>query len=80
MPLLQVQDIPGELYNEISRTAQVQHRSIAQQTIVLLKNGLNSTEERMERRKAVLREIDKLMIENPEQLPDPAELNQEDKQ
>ncbi|MDR2047960.1 MAG: hypothetical protein LBP69_00750 [Treponema sp.] len=79
MPLLQVRDIPGELYEKISRIAHVQHRSIAQQTIVLLENGLNITEERRGRRKAALQEIDKLTIENPEQFPDPAELIRKDR-
>jgi hypothetical protein len=79
MPLLQVRDIPVELYEEITRMAHIQHRSIAQQTIVLLKGALNITEERVIRRKAVLEEIDKLAIENAGQFPDPAKLTREDR-
>jgi hypothetical protein len=71
--------MPAELYEKISQTARLRNRSIAQQTIALLKNALNITEERLMRRKAVLREIDKLTIENPEQFPDPAKLTREDR-
>ena len=41
MPLLQVRDIPKELYETISKVAQIENRSISQQTIVLLKVALN---------------------------------------
>lgn len=40
MPLLQVRDFPREIYELIKIKAEQEHRSIAQQTIVLIKNGL----------------------------------------
>jgi len=79
MPLLQVRDIPQELYETISRVAKQENRSIAQETIVLLKKALNITGERTARRKAVLREIDNLHIENADSFPDPALLIREDR-
>jgi hypothetical protein len=79
MPLLQVRDIPNELYTTISRVAQMENRSIAQQTIVLLKKALNINNERMARRKSVLQEIDNLQIENAQEFPDPAKLTREDR-
>jgi hypothetical protein len=79
MPLLQVRDIPQELYETISRVAKQENRSIAQETIVLLKKALNITGERTLRRKAVLREIDNLYIENADSFPDPALLIREDR-
>jgi hypothetical protein len=79
MPLLQVRDIPKELYETISRVAQMENRSISQQTIVLLKTALNITSERMARRKSVLQEIDNLQIKNTQKFPDPAKLTREDR-
>jgi len=79
MPLLQVRDIPKELYETISRVAHAENRSISQQTIVLLRNALNITNERMAHRKAVLREIDNFQIENAQKFPDPAVLIREDR-
>ncbi|MFP3042384.1 hypothetical protein LQZ19_11265 [Treponema primitia] len=79
MPLLQVRDFPKELYDTISRVAKTENRSIPQQTIVLLKNALNISDERMARRRAVLEEIDKLNIDRVQQFPDPAELTREDR-
>ena len=79
MPLLHVRDIPQELYETISRVAQAENRSIAQQTVVLLKNALNITQERKSRRKAVLREIDNLNIKKADKFPDPAKLTREDR-
>jgi hypothetical protein len=40
MPLLQVRDFPADIYEEIKFKAKSQHRTIAQQTIVLIKDGL----------------------------------------
>jgi hypothetical protein len=77
MPLLQVRDIPAELYEKISRVAHMENLSIAQQTIVLLKKTLSITGERVTRRKSVLQEIDTLAIKNANRFPDPAKLTRE---
>jgi hypothetical protein len=79
MPLLQVRDVPKEVYEKLSLTARMENRSIAQQTIVLLKTALNITEERMIRRKSVFQEIDTLNIKNADKFPDPARLIREDR-
>jgi Fe-S cluster biosynthesis and repair protein YggX len=80
MPLLQVGDIPKELYETISRAAQIENRSISQQTIVLLKTALNITGERAVRRKFVLQETDNFHIKNnTNEFPDPAKLTREDR-
>jgi hypothetical protein len=57
MPLLQVRDFPDDIYAELSYVARKEHRSIAQQTIVLIQKGLGRTETNRERRKRVLEEI-----------------------
>ena len=51
MPLLQVQDFPEDIYEEITSEALRQHRTIAQQTIVLIKKGLGEEAPNKERRK-----------------------------
>ncbi|GHV93892.1 hypothetical protein AGMMS50293_02120 [Spirochaetia bacterium] len=57
MPLLQVRDFPDDLYAEISFTARREHRTIAQQAIVLIMQGLGKTETNKERRKRVLERV-----------------------
>jgi len=79
MPLLQVRDVPVELYETLSRVAESENRSIAQETIVLLKKALNYQEERGARRKRVLDEIKSMKLANTENFPDPADLIREDR-
>jgi hypothetical protein len=50
MPLLQVRDFPADIYEEIKFEAKRQHRTIAQQTIVLIKDGLEKKISGRERR------------------------------
>lgn len=57
MPLLQIRDCPDDIYEEIKVTAHKQNRTIAQQTIVLLKKGLGQEESNRERRKITLEKI-----------------------
>jgi len=40
MPLLQVRDFPNDIYEMLKIRAEQERRTIAQQTIVLLKNSL----------------------------------------
>jgi hypothetical protein len=80
MPLLQVRDMPEELYETLSKVAQLENRSIAQETIVLLRDALNQKEERIARRKRILQEIHNLRIGNTENFPDPASLIREDRE
>ncbi|GHU66757.1 hypothetical protein FACS189447_08200 [Spirochaetia bacterium] len=79
MPLLQVRDCPQELYETISQVAEMENRSISQQTIALLKNALNLTQERKLRRKSVLQRIKNLNFKNTDAFPDPAKLIREDR-
>lgn len=51
MALLQVRDMPDDLYETLSRVAAAENRSIAQQTIVLLKKSLQYDQKRKARRK-----------------------------
>ena len=80
MPLLQVRDVPEDLYEKLSRVAEADNRSIAQETIVLLKKALAYTEERKARRQRVLTVIEELNISNTNIFPDPSELIREDRE
>ncbi len=79
MPLLQVRDIPEDLYRKLADVAQQDNRSIAQETIVLLKKALQFKESRQSRRKRVLNEISDNPLEGADDFPDPADLIREDR-
>jgi len=57
MPLLQVRDFPKDIYDEISFEARRQNRTIAQQTIILIKKGLGEDISNQERRRQVIIDI-----------------------
>lgn len=79
MSLLQVRDIPEDLYENLARVAKKENRSIAQETIVLLRNALNLKEEHISRRKRVLEEINEIHIDDVDNFPDPELLIREDR-
>ena len=79
MPLLQVRDIPEDLYERLTIVAEQDNRSIAQETIVLLRKALGFRESRISRRKRIIEEIKKSTIENITDFPDPALLLREDR-
>jgi hypothetical protein len=57
MPLLQVRDFPADIYEEISFEAKRENRTIAQQTIVLIKKGLGEEISLKEKRQLLIEEI-----------------------
>jgi plasmid stability protein len=79
MPLLQVRDVPEELYQKLAQVAEAEHRSIAQETIVLLKKALGLQQERVARRQAVLVEIKKASLGKGRSFSDAAALIREDR-
>jgi len=79
MPLLQVRDFPDDLYDTLSQTAKNDNRSIAQETIVLLRRALAQQEGRIARRKAVLKEIHEVTLQSSDSFPEPGELIREDR-
>lgn len=80
MPLLQVRDIPEDLYEKLAAVAKAENRSIAQETIVLLRTALKLTGERIARRREVLQELSEMNLKNPVGFPDPADLIREDRE
>ncbi|HOE09512.1 MAG TPA: hypothetical protein PLV89_11655 [Treponemataceae bacterium] len=78
MPTLQVRDLPVEIYTQLNYLADKEHRSLAQQTIVLLKEGMDSKLGNKERRKKLLDKISQLNIDGKD-FPDPVDLVREDR-
>jgi len=79
MPLLQVRDIPVDVYENLSQRARAENRSIAQQTVTLLRFALNLPLERKAQRRAVLNEIAGFQLTTTAPLPDPAHFIREDR-
>ena len=79
MAILQVRDVPEELYQALSELAKQDNRSISQQTIVILKQALNYEENKVKKRKRLLEKIRAHKIINADAFPDPAELIREDR-
>ncbi|MCK5155067.1 MAG: hypothetical protein KAQ69_01460 [Spirochaetales bacterium] len=60
MPTLQVRDLPEDVYVKLSMIANEENRSIAQQTIVLLKESLGLHINNKLRRRALLGRLSKM--------------------
>ena len=57
MPSLQVRELPDNIYRLLQEKAKVEHRSLAQEAIVTLAKGLNTTSSNKDRRKTLLQNI-----------------------
>jgi len=79
MPLLQVRDFPADIYEEISFEAKRENRTIAQQTIVLIKKGLGEEISLKEQRQRLLEEIMKRDVPEAAKAIDPVKLIREDR-
>jgi len=79
MPLLQVRDFPADIYEEISFEAKRQNRTIAQQTIVLIKKGLGEEISLKEQRRRLLERINGRDIPESVKAIDPVKLIREDR-
>jgi hypothetical protein len=78
MPTLQVRDLPEDVYIQLSYLAEKENRSLAQQTIVLLKEGMVKKLGSKERRGKLLEKIRTLDIDHLD-LPDPVDMIREDR-
>ena len=79
MPLLQVRDFPADIYDEISFEAKQQNRTIAQQTIVLIKKGLGEEISLKEQRQLLIEEIMKRDVTESAKAIDNVKLIREDR-
>jgi plasmid stability protein len=80
VPLLQVRDLPEDLYEKLSAVAAADNCSIAQETIVLLRKALGLQEERSLRRKKFFEEIKTRKIVGVNSFPDAVALVREDRE
>ena len=78
MPTLQVRDLPDEIYSQLSYLAQKEHRSLTQEAIVLLKEGIESRVGNKERRRVAIEGKFALGIDGKD-LPDPVDLIRENR-
>jgi len=79
VPLLQVRDFPADIYEEISFEAKRQNRTIAQQTIVLIKKGLGEEVSLKEQRRRLLERINSRDIPESVKAIDPVKFIREDR-
>ena len=79
MPTLQVRDLPEDVYIQLSYLAEKEHRSLSQETIAVLKEGLVSKLGNKDRRRKLL-EITNVLDIDGSNLPDPAVLIREDRE
>ena len=81
MAILQVRDVPDDLYKNLSNVAKQENRSISQETIVLLRSALQLKEERISKRKFLLSEIAEFnRNKENRKFPDPVEMIREDRE
>jgi hypothetical protein len=79
MPLLQVRDFPEDVYDEISMVARKEHRTIAQQALVLIQKGLGKEETNKERRMRLIEKCNARVISDEIKAIDDAALIREDR-
>jgi len=79
MPLLQVRDFPSDIYEEIKLVAKEQRRTIAQQTIVLIKDSLKKVNFEKERRLQALEKSRNMYVSEEAKNIDPVKWIREDR-
>jgi len=79
MPTLQVRELPEDVYYRLQRKAQQEHRSIAQETIVLLRRALDASEIQRSRRTEALERIAQRQIPHVPDFPSSEEVVREDR-
>jgi plasmid stability protein len=80
MPLLQVRNFPEDIYEQIKIEAESEHRTIAQQTIVLIKKSLSLEESNIERRRKLIEKCNARIIPEAAKAIDDAALIREDRE
>jgi plasmid stability protein len=79
MPTLQVRDLPEDIYDRLHEKAKQEHRSIAQETVVLLRKALDDAEVRRDRRSRALERISRRRPAQVEGFPASDEVVREDR-
>ncbi|MES9857744.1 MAG: hypothetical protein ABW166_14245 [Sedimenticola sp.] len=82
MSSLQVRELPDNIYRQLKRRAEVEHRSLAQEAVAILAKGLGVSTSPKERRAQLLQQI----AQEPKPMPialdelDPVVLIREDRE
>jgi len=80
VPALQVRDLPDHLYRKLVEKASADHRSIAQETVVLLEKALEmETNKKTARRMLIERILRTPPPADPHKIPDPVDMLREDR-
>ena len=81
MPSLQIRELPDNIYRLLQKKAQAEHRSLAQEAIIVMSKGLDTSASNKTRRAKLLQAIadNQDDIESFAEL-DPVELIREDRQ
>lgn len=80
MPSLQVRELPDNIYYSLQKKAQAEHRSLAQEAVIVLAKGLNTSVSNKNRRKELLQSIADNHFDNQAVVQiDPVELIREDR-
>lgn len=79
MPTLQVRDLPDEIHAQLTWLAEKDHRSLAQETIVLLKEAIESRVGNQDKRRKALLKLSSLKL-SPHGHPDPVAMIREDRE
>jgi len=76
MPTLQVRNLPEDVYVQLKYLAEKEHRSLSQETIVVLKKGLVSKLDNKDKRRRLLERTNVLEVDGSK-FPDPVILIRE---
>lgn len=81
MPSLQVRELPENIYRQLKKRAQSDHRSLSQEAIAILAEGLNTSVSPKQRRTKLLQQIAEQPKSNNKMAsaPDPVALIREDR-
>ena len=63
MHTLQIRNVPEDIYNQIKELAELEERSLAKQTLILIKEALKNRPGHLKRRKEILEKLKQLSVE-----------------
>jgi plasmid stability protein len=78
MPTLQIRNLEDDIYRRLKELAEREHRSLAQQAALTLKQALSEGDDGRHRRRAILERV-RRESPWPSELPEPAELISQDR-
>ncbi len=79
MASLQVRELPENIYYSLQKQAKEEHRSLAQEAVVVLAKGLNLSISGRERREKLLRTIESNQVDRSITEIEPVDLLREDR-